>query len=225
MIPLYPIHHQSVKQKGTTFKTSLILLSIEIYSLILNILGKYMYQFNILSFPSHFNHSVKWTYNFLLSNYPLFESFHIKKPDLAKRVGIGVRQLERHLKIIDQAQLIQRDYDTIETEERKIGNGLYLTLTPPTKLTFNAKFDEIEEINHKCGHTTTMIRFRDIYSIDDEDISLNYTWHDNPKPKELPLLKSLESGDRVYFEAEVKLNEQGKQWLDKIKNIRESRIL
>lgn len=86
--------------------------------------------------------------------------------------------------------------------------------------TFRAEFSSLEETNHeRCG-TTTKVRFSDIYSING-DISLNNAWHKlGLNDKAIDLLKNLESGFHVYFEASVKETNKGYS-LDNIHNIRE----
>lgn len=227
MISLYPIHYQSVKQKGRQFISSLILLSIEIYLLINKFTGNYcmMLQSNINQtlVSLGLSKSQIFSYNTLLSEYPINQKFHTYPIErLEEKLKLKTRQFRTHLSIFCDLGLVKKEYHTLQLEEREIGNILYLTITPPVELTFNAKFDVIEETTHERGYTTTIVRFSDIFAID-EDISFKHTWHNSRiEDNEITLLKSLESGDPVYFEAEVKLGKQGKQWLDKIKNIREA---
>lgn len=227
MNSLYIHSYQAVNKKDTTFKTSLILFSIEVYSLILNILGKCMHQYANFCYPKHFNKSEKWTYSFLISEYPLFEPIHVEKKHLAEKLDIGIRQLERHFKKIEDAKLIQRDYETIDTTDRKIGNCLILTITPQkTKaetmdnMTFFAEFEEIEEETHRFG-TTKRARFKNVYNIA-QTIYLSRTWLDlKPEDFNSRALAEIEEGEQVCFQTKVIKTEKG-YYLKSIHNIRRS---
>ncbi len=81
--------------------------------------------------PKHFNNSIRYTYNFLLSKYPSFKRFPLSKKELSNKLNLRSRQIEYQFSKLENCGFLERSYDTMETEERKIGNALFLTLTPP----------------------------------------------------------------------------------------------
>ena len=226
MISLYPIPHQSVNRKGASFKTSLIHLVIELYSSVLNKLSYYMQLCTEMAYelPKHFNNSIKYTYNFLLSNYPLFKQFHISKKYLSDKLNLQARQIERYFLKLETNEYLRRVYDTIELEHRKNGNSLFLILTPPVKLTFRAKFEELYQPIISRG-TSITASFTNVHSTTSDDYysdrEFRYFLCNEQQDGYIDLLKNLKPDDPVYFESEIKLNKQGKQFLDKIINIRE----
>lgn len=238
MKPLYIHSYQAVNKKGRQFISSLILLSIEIYLFANKYVGNY---FMMLQSNAHqalillgLSKSQIFSYNTLLSEYPINERFHTYPMDsLEQKLKLKARQIRNHLSVFCALGLAKKEYDTLQIEERDIGNVLYVTITPPAflvktlepetmdNMTLFAKFEKIEEKTYKHFGTKKTAMFKDVYNIA-QTICINHTWHDlKDDDFNSRALEKIGQDEQVCFQARVKKTNNG-YYISNIHNIKKS---
>ncbi len=170
----------------------------------------------------HISDSVKLSWIAIkLEEYERDGFTYIDQKTWEEKYGTSIPTFQKHLKILDDQYLLERDYRSDYTGGKK----LYVKPIEPETLdnmTFFAKFDEIEEETHRFG-ATKKARFSDVHNIN-QTICINSTWLDlKPEDGNSNTLERLnvEKGDYLCFKARVTKTEKG-YFLTNIHNIRRS---
>ena len=81
------------------------------------------------------NKALKYTYISLLLEHSELNWFYFDKAKWLHRYHLERKQFERDLEQLENKKLLKRKKDTHYTGDRKIGNALFLKLTPPISTT------------------------------------------------------------------------------------------